>query len=246
MHQKRAMWVGVANKRPPIGALWQLPLKTPRNGHVAGRRQPGTHLFFDWDDTMQRQTEIERITNETSISAQLNIDGRGSSDVHTGIPFLDHMLTLFSVHGFFDLSLHAKGDLEVDNHHTVEDVGIVLGDALDEALGDRRGVRRYGHAVTPMDETLSEVSIDLSKRPFLIVNLPAYPRGHSDFDQQLLKEFLRAFVNHGGVTLHVNVPYGENEHHIIEAVFKGIGRALDQACAVDPRIRNVRSSKGKL
>lgn len=195
---------------------------------------------------MQRQSEIERITNETSIRAQLGIDGDGKSDIQTGIPFFDHMLTLFCVHGFFDLVLHAKGDLEVDFHHTVEDVGIVLGDALNDALEDRRGIKRYGNAITPMDESLATVTIDMSKRPFLVVNLPSSLPVRSDFDYLLLKEFLRAFTNHGGLNLHVNVPYGENEHHIIEAVFKSLGRALDEALSLDGRIKSVRSSKGKL
>lgn len=195
---------------------------------------------------MQRQAEIERITSETSVRAQLIIDGGGRADIHTGIPFLDHMLTLFGVHGFFDLVVHAEGDLAVDFHHTVEDVGIVLGDALDQALNDRRGIHRYGYAVTPMDESLAEVAVDLSKRPFLVLNLPQITQVRSSFDHLLLKEFLRAFVNHGGLNLHASVPYGENEHHITEAVFKSLGRALDQACTVDPRLKNVRSSKGRL
>ena len=198
------------------------------------------------DGAMQRQCEIERITNETNIRAQLTLDGSGQNDIQTGIPFFDHMLTLFSAHGFIDLVLSAEGDLEVDFHHTVEDVGIVLGDALNNALGDRKGIRRYGHAITPMDESLAEVTIDLSKRPYLVVHLPQYVPVRSDFDYLLLKEFLRAFSTHGGMNLHVNVPYGENEHHMIEAVFKSTGRALDQACGLDARIRNVRSTKGKL
>jgi len=195
---------------------------------------------------MPRQSELERITNETSIRAQLTIDGSGRNDIQTGIPFFDHMLTLFSVHGFFDLVLHAEGDLEVDSHHTVEDVGIVLGDAFDRALGDRKGIRRYGNAITPMDESLAEVVVDLSRRPFLVVNRPDFVPVNTDFDFLLLKEFLRAFSNHGGLNLHVNVSYGENQHHIIEAVFKSFGRALDQACGLDARIKSVRSSKGKL
>jgi imidazoleglycerol-phosphate dehydratase len=195
---------------------------------------------------MQRQSEIERITAETNIRAQLGLDGNGLNDIQTGIPFFDHMLTLFSVHGFFDLAMSAEGDLEVDFHHTVEDVGIVLGGALNQALGDRKGICRYGHAVTPMDESLAEVIIDLSKRPYLVVHLPQLVPVRSDFDYLLLKEFLRAFSTHGGLNLHVNVPYGENEHHMIEAVFKSLGRALDQACSLDGRIKSVRSSKGKL
>ena len=195
---------------------------------------------------MNRTADIERETKETHIRVSLKLDGQGQAEISSGIPFFDHMLTLFTVHGFFDLCLHAKGDLDVDFHHTVEDVGIVLGDALNKSLGDRKGICRYGHAITPMDESLAEVTIDLSKRPYLVVQLPQYVPVRSDFDYLLLKEFLRAFSTHGGMNLHVNVPYGENEHHIIEAVFKSMGRALDQACSIDARIKNVRSSKGKL
>ena len=156
------------------------------------------------------------------------------------------MLTLFAVHGFFDLSIDAAGDIDVDFHHTIEDVGIVLGDAFEKALGDRKGITRFGHAVTPMDDALSSVAVDLSKRPFLVYNIrPNTDTGVNAFTS-LTKEFLRAFANRGGMNLHVNVLYGENEHHIIESVFKAAARALDQATSFDGRIKDIRSSKGVL
>jgi imidazoleglycerol-phosphate dehydratase len=190
--------------------------------------------------------EIERKTHETAIRVILKLNGSGQSEISTGIPFFDHMLTLLAVHGFFDLEVKAKGDLEVDFHHTVEDVGLVLGDALDQALGSRKGIKRFGHAVTPMDDALTAVTVDLSKRPFLAYHVPAIATSATGFNLVLVKEFMRAFVNRGGLNLHVNVSYGENEHHIIESMFKALGRALDQAVARDQRIKDVRSSKGSL
>jgi imidazoleglycerol-phosphate dehydratase len=156
------------------------------------------------------------------------------------------MLTLFAVHGFFDLVVEAGGDLEVDFHHTVEDVGLVLGDVFQAALGDRSGIKRYGHAVTPMDESLSAVSVDLSNRPFLVFHVPVPLGSGADFDLSLAKEFFRAFSNRCGVNLHINVHYGENRHHIIESIFKGAGRALGRAVSSDTRIKGVRSSKGSI
>jgi imidazoleglycerol-phosphate dehydratase len=195
---------------------------------------------------MERSAQVERNTKETRIRAEVMLDGSGAHDIQTGIGFLDHMLTLFSVHGFFDLSMSAKGDLEVDAHHTVEDIGLVLGEALDTALGDRSGIARYGQAVVPMDEALAEVVIDLSKRPFLVYRVPAVERSGSAFDAGLAKEFFRAVATRGGLNLHIDVRYGENEHHVLEAVFKALARALDAAVSPDPRIRGVRSSKGAL
>jgi imidazoleglycerol-phosphate dehydratase len=195
---------------------------------------------------MSRQTVVERKTGETQICVSLDLDGTGHTDISTGIPFFDHMLTLFGVHGFLDLTVQAKGDIGVDYHHTVEDVGIVLGDALDQALGDRKGIKRYGYAVTPMDETLAHVAVDLSKRPFLVYHVPDSTKGGGDFDVYLAKEFFRALATRGGMNLHINVSYGENMHHIIESIFKAAGRALDQAAAFDSRITGVRSSKGVL
>ena len=194
----------------------------------------------------ERQAEIERKTKETAIRVGLNLDGNGTPEVLTGIPFFDHMLTLLAVHGFFDLSVKAKGDLEVDFHHTVEDVGLVFGDTLNQALGNRKGIRRYGHAVTPMDDALTQVTVDLSNRPFLVFNVPTFGLTESRFNIAVAKEFFRAFANRGGLNLHINVSYGENEHHILESIFKALGRALDQAAGLDDRISTVRSSKGSL
>lgn len=195
---------------------------------------------------MKRTAQIERKTSETDIKIDLLIDGSGVSKINTGIPFFDHMLILFSAHGFFDLEILAEGDLEVDFHHTVEDVGIVLGDVLKKALGDRKGIKRYGFAVTPMDETLTEVSIDLSNRPFLVFNVPQSTTTGVTFDTQLAKEFFRAFSNSSGMNLHINVKYGENEHHILESIFKALGRALDQGTILDQRVKGIRSTKGIL
>lgn len=195
---------------------------------------------------MKRTAEIERATQETRIRARLDIDGRGTIAIQTGIGFFDHMLTLMAAHGFLDLSLEAQGDIEVDFHHTVEDVGLVLGEVLDQALGERKGIRRFGHAVTPMDDALAAVTVDLSKRPYLVFNLPGHVGAAGSFDPQLAKEFCRALATRGGLNLHVNVSYGEDPHHILEAVFKALGRALSQAVAFDGRIQGVRSTKGTI
>jgi len=195
---------------------------------------------------MKRIAEIERKTKETAIRVSLDLDGTGISEISTGIAFFDHMLTLFAVHGFFDVTVKAKGDLEVDFHHTVEDVGIVLGDTLNRALGDRKGIKRYGHAVTPMDDALAAVSIDLSNRPYLAFNVPDVLSSGAIFNGIVAKEFFRALVNRGGFNLHINVSYGDNEHHILESIYKALGRALDQASSFDDRIVDVRSSKGSL
>ncbi len=196
--------------------------------------------------SMERTSEVNRKTKETAINIKLNLDGKGKHEISTGIPFFDHMLTLFAVHGFFDLNISAKGDIEVDFHHTVEDVGLVLGDAFDRALGDRKGIKRYGFSVTPMDDALASVAIDLSKRPYLVFNIPNLKFTGSKFDFSLAKEFFRAFSNMGGMNLHINVSYGENEHHVIESIFKAVGRAMDQAVSFDERITEVRSTKGTL
>lgn len=193
-----------------------------------------------------RKAEVQRQTQETRVRIRIDLDGNGSHKIDTGIPFFDHMLVLFAVHGFFDLEVNAVGDLEVDHHHTVEDVGLLLGDAFHQALKDRVGIRRYGYAVTPMDETLASVTVDLSGRPYLVYNVPGAGAGGVVFDAALAKEFFRAFANRCGVNLHINVAYGENGHHILEAVFKATGRALDQAATVDPRVTGVHSSKGAL
>lgn len=195
---------------------------------------------------MSRTSEVFRKTKETEIKIKLNIDGEGGYEVSTGIPFFDHMLSLFSAHGFFDLSIAAKGDLEVDFHHTVEDIGLVLGEAFDDALGERKGIQRYGHAVTPMDDALASVTVDLSKRPYLVYNIPKNLSAPGLFDTGIAKEFFRAFATKAGMNLHINVSYGDNEHHVLEAVFKATGRSLDQASSRDERIKGIRSTKGGL
>jgi len=195
---------------------------------------------------MDRFVEVERITKETNIRISLKLDGRGTAEISSGIPFFDHMLSLLAVHGYFDLAVHAEGDLDVDFHHTVEDVGLVLGDAINKALGERKGIKRYGHAVVPMDDALAAVSVDLSNRPYLVYRAPEYELSGIALNPSLTKEFFRALVNRGGMNLHINVAYGENDHHVIESIFKAFGRALDQAASVDGRTSGVPSSKGSL
>ncbi|MFP4309168.1 MAG: imidazoleglycerol-phosphate dehydratase HisB [Desulfococcaceae bacterium] len=195
---------------------------------------------------MSRVSVVERTTGETDIHLEIGLDGAGTHGISTGIPFFDHMLTLFAVHGFFDLTVRAKGDVDVDLHHTVEDVGLALGEAIDRALGDRTGIRRYGHAAVPMDETLTSVTLDLSRRPLLVYHVPETLAGGGPMDVFLAKEFFRAVANRAGVTLHVNTAYGENLHHIVESIFKGFGRALAEAVGRDERVRGARSSKGVL
>jgi imidazoleglycerol-phosphate dehydratase len=194
-----------------------------------------------------RKAKVERKTKETNISAEINLDGTGKYSINTSIPFLDHMLSLMSKHGLFDTKLKAKGDIEIDDHHTVEDVGIVMGKAVRQALGDMKGISRYGFASVPMDEALAAVSIDISGRPYLVYKAE-FPKKSKlkDFDPDLIEDFLHAFVSNCGITLHVNVLYGRNTHHIIEAMFKGIGRALRQAAAIDPRVKGLPTTKGKL
>jgi imidazoleglycerol-phosphate dehydratase len=194
----------------------------------------------------QRRASRHRTTAETSISVDLRIDGTGAATIGTGIPFFDHMLTLLAKHSLFDLRIEARGDLDVDFHHTVEDTGIVLGQCLNEALGEKAGIRRYGSALVPMDEALAQVAIDLSGRPFLTfrVGEPTRPIGSFDFD--LVEEFLRAFANNAAMNLHAEVRYGRNSHHMAEAVFKGLAKALDNACQIDPRVTGVPSSKGTM
>jgi imidazoleglycerol-phosphate dehydratase len=195
---------------------------------------------------MARQARIERRTSETQVAVRLDLDGQGKAVVDTKIAFFDHMLTLFCVHGAFDLEVSANGDLQVDYHHTVEDVALVLGTAISSALDERIGIRRYGFAVTPMDEALAEVAIDLSNRPFLVYRVPSALTSPGPFGPGLAKEFFRAFAVQGGMNLHINVNYGENEHHVIEAIYKSVGRALKQAVTIDADRVGVRSSKGLL
>ena len=194
---------------------------------------------------MNRSSRITRKTRETDIEVALNLDGVGQVDLATGIPFLDHMLHLFAAHGYFDLTVKATGDLEVDQHHTVEDIGICLGQAFREALAAKSGVRRYGEARVPMDEALAQATVDLSNRPFLHFDVRFAPVSAA-LDPQLIKEFWRAVAIHGGMTIHVEVPYGENTHHIMEAIFKAMGRALDRASQPEPRAQGTPSTKGVL
>ena len=195
---------------------------------------------------MNRNARIERVTGETDITVELNIDGRGKANIATKIPFFDHMLTLFTRHSLVDLVVQADGDIQVDLHHTVEDTGITLGQAFGRALGEKRGIRRYGWCYVPMDETLARVVVDFSGRPFLEFRAANPPATIGTFPFTLLEEFLRAFSVHAGINLHVEILYGRDGHHMAEAVFKGLARAVDQACQLDPRVEGIPSTKGIL
>ena len=194
----------------------------------------------------QRRASRHRTTSETSVSADLQIDGTGAATIDTGIPFFNHMLALLAKHSLLDLRIEARGDLAVDFHHTIEDTGIVLGQCLSEALGEKTGIRRYGSILIPMDETLAQVAIDLGGRPFLSFRTPETPGSIGDFDFGLIEEFLRAFTNNAAINLHVEIRYGRNSHHMAEAIFKGLAKSLDHACQIDPRVTGVPSSKGML
>src|ERR1700760_5183489 len=193
-----------------------------------------------------RSASRQRETAETSVSVDLVLDGSGAGDIDTGIPFFNHMLVLLAKHSLFDLTIKARGDLAVDFHHTVEDTGIVLGEALAAALSTKKGIRRYRWARIPMDETLAQVAIDLSGRPFLAFRVPSETAPIGSFDFGLVEEFSRALAMSSAMTLHVEVEYGKNNHHIAEAIFKALARALDMACQLDPRVTGIPSSKGKL
>jgi len=193
-----------------------------------------------------RMASLQRTTRETDIRLTLTLDGSGTASIRTGVGFLDHMLTLFAVHGFFDLEITAQGDVQVDDHHTVEDVGICLGQAFAKALGDKAGIRRYGHAYVPMDEALARVCVDCSNRPFLHYQAELKENKIGRFDVSLAKEFFRALSQHAGLTLHVELLHGENGHHMLEAMFKALGRALASAAIPDPRVSGQLSSKGVL
>jgi imidazoleglycerol-phosphate dehydratase len=196
---------------------------------------------------MSRSATLERKTSETEIRLTLNLDGSGVSKISTGIAFFDHMLTLFSKHGLMDLELTAKGDIEVDYHHTVEDTGILLGQAIAKALGDKAGIRRYGFFYVPMDEALVRSVVDLSGRPFLAYNAPAdVPAIGAAFSFQLVEEFLRAISVNAGMNLHVDVLAGRDAHHMAEGIFKSLARALDEATSTDPRVQGIPSTKGVL
>jgi len=195
----------------------------------------------------KRVASISRKTAETDITVKLAVDGQGSSKIDTGIPFFDHMLTLFAKHGLFDLEVKGRGDVAVDYHHTVEDVGIVLGEAFKAALGDKVGLKRYGFFLLPMDEALARVVIDLGGRPHLVYDVSAPTMFVRDFNLALVKEFFRAFANTVGANVHVQLAYGEEPHHVVEAVFKAFARALDAATQIEPRAADrLPSTKGRL
>jgi imidazoleglycerol-phosphate dehydratase len=195
---------------------------------------------------MGRKSKIERKTKETVISVELELDGSGRAEIETGMPFFNHMLESFTRHALFDIRIQAKGDIEVDYHHTVEDVGLALGQAFKESLGDKQGIRRFGEASCPLDETLAKVVVDISGRPYLSYNVKIRPGRVGDFDTDLPHEFFAAFANQLGMNLHMDVIRGENPHHIIEASFKSFARAMDLATQLDPRIQGVLSTKGSL
>jgi len=193
-----------------------------------------------------RKGRIKRSTKETQIEVSVGLDGNGKAEVATGIGFFDHMLAHLARHGGFDIAVKAKGDLYIDPHHTVEDVGICLGQALKEALGDRKGIRRFGDSAAPMEDSLAQVALDLGGRGALVFNAAFPTEKTGDFDTHLVEEFFRALTSNAGMNLHVNVPYGKNSHHVAEAIFKALAKALDQAAQLDPRIKGVPSTKGVL
>ncbi|GGB44523.1 imidazoleglycerol-phosphate dehydratase [Lentibacillus populi] len=193
-----------------------------------------------------RNSTIQRTTAETAINMDLWIDGTGTAKIQSGVGFLDHMLILMTKHGLFDMELTCTGDLEVDQHHTVEDIGIVLGQAFEEAIGTKQGINRYATVTIPMDEALSTLALDISGRPHLVYRVNGLKDKIGDFDTELVEEFFQGFVNHAKVTLHINLAYGSNSHHIVESIFKGFGRVLDEATRENPRIKGVPSTKGSL
>ncbi len=195
---------------------------------------------------MKRSANIERKTRETDIRLELNLDGKGSSSIDTDIPFLGHMFELMAAHGFMDLNVKEKGDIEIDYHHVVEDLGICLGRAMNQALGDKKAIKRYGMAMVPMDEALAQVVIDISNRPYLSYEVPLKKNMTGKFDVGLLEEFFRALVNHAGISMHIKLMSGNDAHHIAEAIFKAFARALDQASQIEERLDDVPSTKGLL
>ena len=195
---------------------------------------------------MGRTSQVKRSTKETEIEVSLDLDGQGESEVDTAIPFLDHMLSQLSRHGYFDIKLKAKGDIQIDYHHTVEDVGIVLGEAFAKALGDKKGIRRFADTQAPLNEALAQTVIDISGRGYFVFNATLPKSKIGEFDVELVPEFFQAFATNAGITLHMNCPYWENLHHIVEALFKSFARGLDIACSLDNRTDQVPSTKGKL
>ncbi|CEA04327.1 imidazoleglycerol-phosphate dehydratase [Lysinibacillus sp. BF-4] len=195
---------------------------------------------------MTRSAKITRTTSETQVAVEINLDGEGQSKIETGVPFMDHMLDLFIKHGLMDGTIIANGDTHIDDHHTTEDLGIVLGQAIREALGDKVGIKRYGNAFVPMDDALAQVVVDFSNRPHLEIRTPDLKQKVGTFDTELVHEFLWKFALEARMNVHVIVPYGHNTHHIIEAIFKALARAIDMAIQIDPRVKGVPSTKGLL
>ena len=195
---------------------------------------------------MTRTSQVKRSTKETEIEVSLDLDGQGESEIDTSIPFLDHMLSQLSRHGYFDIKLKAKGDIQIDYHHTVEDVGIALGEAFTKALGDKKGIRRFADTQAPLNEALAQTVIDISGRGYFVFNATLPKSKIGEFDVELVPEFFQAFAINAGITLHINCPYWENLHHVVEALFKSFARALDIACSLDSRTDQVPSTKGKL
>ncbi|MCP3876595.1 MAG: imidazoleglycerol-phosphate dehydratase HisB [Desulfobacteraceae bacterium] len=195
---------------------------------------------------MDRKASVSRKTNETEIFIKFDLDGSGKANISTGIPFFDHMLTAFTVHGFFDLEIKAQGDLDVDYHHTIEDVGLVLGQALSKTTDNKKQIVRFGDNSIPMDEALSRVTIDLSNRPYLVYNIPTDLKANGGFDVYLAKEFFQAFCVQGAFNLHINSFYGVNEHHVLESIFKAFGKSLHMATRINNKITGALSSKGTL
>ena len=196
--------------------------------------------------TYKRAAKVERITNETKVWVEIDLDGEGKAEIDTGVPFMDHMLDLFTKHGLFNASIKAKGDTYIDDHHTTEDIGIVLGQAVKEALGDKKGIKRYGNAFVPMDDALAQVVIDISNRPHLEFRAQFPTQKVGNFDTELVHEFLWKFALEARMNVHVIVHYGANTHHIIEAIFKALARAIDDAITKDDRVKGVPSTKGLL
>lgn len=194
----------------------------------------------------QRAAELERKTRETQVKVALKVDGTGHGEIATGVPFLDHMLESFARHGFFDLKVEAHGDLHIDEHHTVEDVGIVLGRAFRQALGDRSGIRRFGEATVPLDEALCTAVVDISGRSYLSYEVPVAQERVGNFPTELVQDFMKAFSDEAGINLHLHLRAGRNPHHVIETVFKSFARAMDQASSLEPRVSGVLSTKGTL
>ena len=229
--------------RSALTGLEISPIVRSQNVHL--KVDLGT-LDMTGGDGVPRTANITRKTKETKIKMKLVLDGSGECKIKSSVGFLDHMLTLLAAHGRFDLELQAEGDLWVDQHHTVEDIGICLGQAFAKALGKRKSIRRYGQQLIPMDEALAAVAVDLSNRPYLVYNVPQLSERVGEFETQLIQEFFRAFTLHAGATMHINVSYGDNSHHIIEAIFKSCARALRYACEIDPGLDSVPSTKGVL